>query len=254
MIAKCEWCNKEFENASRRGPKRFCSIKCRNFHNSNQKKKLPQITKFCLNCGKLFTIPLWFSQQNFCSLSCSHKGQYNGRTVWTLEQENFLTKNFSEKGPQWCSEYLPHSYSSITNKAYRLNLKMKPGLKFKMLTEKISGLQQEFYQALEQAKIPFEKEFFIKPKFIVDAAIPAANLILQIDGCYWHGHNCRFKTLTERQTAQKKRDAAQDKYLIACGWTILRFWECKFRKNPSACLTQIKMVLMDQAIPANIGN
>jgi len=81
---------------------------------------------------------------------------------------------------------------------------------------------------LEEIGIEAEYQVEIKSKFIVDFRIE--NVILQVDGEYWHGHP-RFEPLTERQLAQRKRDAAQNKYLTACGYKVVRLWESQITKE-----------------------
>jgi len=81
---------------------------------------------------------------------------------------------------------------------------------------------------LEEVGINAEYQVEIKSRFIVDFRI--GSTILQVDGEYWHGHP-RFEPLTERQTAQRKRDAAQDKYLSACGYKVIRIWEKSITKE-----------------------
>lgn len=75
---------------------------------------------------------------------------------------------------------------------------------------------------LKRIGVEFEQHALIKPNFIVDLRL--GTLIIQIDGEYWHGHP-RYTPLTDRQKAQRKRDAAQDKYLSKCGYTVVRVWE-----------------------------
>jgi DNA mismatch endonuclease (patch repair protein) len=106
-----------------------------------------------------------------------------------------------------------------------------------------TNVQKRLWRAIETAGLTFEKEHIVKPKFIVDAAFPEQSLIVELDGCYWHGHECRFNELTERQEKQQKRDRARDKYLKTCGWTVLRFWECDFNKDPGACIERVLSVL-----------
>lgn len=81
---------------------------------------------------------------------------------------------------------------------------------------------------LEEIGINAEYQVEIKSKFIVDFRI--GNIILQVDGEYWHGHQ-RFEPLTERQSKQRARDTAQDKYLTACGYKIIRIWESQITKE-----------------------
>lgn len=81
---------------------------------------------------------------------------------------------------------------------------------------------------LEEIGIEAEYQVEIKSRFIVDFRI--GNIILQVDGEYWHGHP-RFEPLTDRQITQRKKDAAQDKYLTACGYRIVRVWENDITKE-----------------------
>jgi len=109
----------------------------------------------------------------------------------------------------------------------------------KLRKTSVTKPQRKLYQAMQEAGIDFEPEYLIKPKFVVDAAIPKYMIILQVDGCYWHGHSCRFTNLTDRQKRQQARDRAQDKYLRTCGWTILRFWGCEINESINDCLLKI---------------
>jgi DNA mismatch endonuclease (patch repair protein) len=55
-----------------------------------------------------------------------------------------------------------------------------------------------------------------------------------VDGCFWHGHNCRNtkpKDNKDYWTAKIKRNKKRDKevsnYLINRGWKVIRLWECE---------------------------
>jgi G:T-mismatch repair DNA endonuclease (very short patch repair protein) len=89
---------------------------------------------------------------------------------------------------------------------------------------KPSNLEHRLRGYLDDLGISYEPAAMIKPGFIVDIRI--GRLILQADGDYWHGH-LRFEPLTERQQKQRSRDKAQDAYLRACGYAVVRIWECE---------------------------
>jgi G:T-mismatch repair DNA endonuclease (very short patch repair protein)/endogenous inhibitor of DNA gyrase (YacG/DUF329 family) len=88
--------------------------------------------------------------------------------------------------------------------------------------KKTSKLEIRCAEYLTTMGLDYEHQAIIKDKFVVDFRI--GNTILQCDGDYWHGHKS-FEPLTERQLKQQKRDAAQDKYLQACGYSVIRVWE-----------------------------
>ena len=55
----------------------------------------------------------------------------------------------------------------------------------------------------------------------VDFYVPSKNLVIQCDGCFWHGcpiHNPNW-------TKSQERDANQDKVLQENGLIVVRFWE-----------------------------
>lgn len=73
-----------------------------------------------------------------------------------------------------------------------------------------------------------------KPDFV----FPKLRLALFIDGCFWHGHNCRNlipSTNTEywqnKILKNKNRDAEVTKILIKKHWKVIRIWECQIKKD-----------------------
>ena len=59
-----------------------------------------------------------------------------------------------------------------------------------------------------------------------------------VDGCLWHGHDCRNtrpKQNEEFWKAKRQRNIARDKAVtkdfMGRGWTVLRIWECELKKK-----------------------
>lgn len=59
-----------------------------------------------------------------------------------------------------------------------------------------------------------------------------------VDGCFWHGHDCRNTRPADNATYwQKKREhnMLHDKEITALfqsrGWTVIRIWECELQKK-----------------------
>ena len=59
-----------------------------------------------------------------------------------------------------------------------------------------------------------------------------------VDGCFWHGHDCRnTKPDNNKEYWQKKREAnmKHDKEITALfelrGWTVVRIWECELKQG-----------------------
>ncbi|MEK6922236.1 MAG: DUF559 domain-containing protein [Nanoarchaeota archaeon] len=65
-----------------------------------------------------------------------------------------------------------------------------------------------------------------------DIFIPSMNLIIEVDGDYWHGNtdNPRYKILNGSQIKQREEDNLRTKELIEKGFKVLRLWESDIRK------------------------
>jgi DNA mismatch endonuclease (patch repair protein) len=83
---------------------------------------------------------------------------------------------------------------------------------------------------------------------VVDVAIPEVRVVIQADGDYWHGLSAARSGRTPSALVLRniQRDRAQDKYLSAAGWTILRLWESELLRDPEGCLRRIHKILNAQ--------
>lgn len=66
-----------------------------------------------------------------------------------------------------------------------------------------------------------------------------------VDGCFWHGHDCRNtypKENAEYWNAKRQRNQQHDLDVTARfesrGWTVLRIWECELKKSNRKILEQ----------------
>ena len=70
-----------------------------------------------------------------------------------------------------------------------------------------------------------------------DMVFPSLRAAVFVNGCFWHGHDCRFfklpQTRPEFWGAKIERNRARDKVvqeqLVAAGWRQLTVWECAVR-------------------------
>lgn len=66
-----------------------------------------------------------------------------------------------------------------------------------------------------------------------------------VDGCFWHGHDCRNTRPANNQEYwqnKRERNMKHDRAVTAMlgnrGWTVLRIWECELKKKNEADLMQ----------------
>jgi len=72
-----------------------------------------------------------------------------------------------------------------------------------------------------------------------------------VDGCFWHGHDCRNtrpKENAEYWEKKRKRNIQQDKEITYTfevrGWTVMRIWECELKKkNLNETMVRLQKVL-----------
>jgi DNA mismatch endonuclease (patch repair protein) len=73
-----------------------------------------------------------------------------------------------------------------------------------------------------------------KPDFV----FPAQRIVLFVDGCFWHGHDCRNTKPSDNAAywsakieKNRKRDAFVTETLTQKNWTVIRIWECEIKKT-----------------------
>lgn len=77
-------------------------------------------------------------------------------------------------------------------------------------------------------------KLFGRPDFV----FPKNKTAVFVDGCFWHGHNCRnLKPQQNKEywvkkiTRNSERDSVVNITLTSKGWNVIRIWECDFRKK-----------------------
>lgn len=73
-----------------------------------------------------------------------------------------------------------------------------------------------------------------------------------VDGCFWHGHNCRNTKPVENAEywrRKQERNILHDQVItnlfIDRGWTVIRIWECELTKKNRSILDQ-KLLILNQ--------
>ena len=86
-----------------------------------------------------------------------------------------------------------------------------------------------------------------KPDFV----FPKKRIVIFVDGCFWHGHDCRNVTPSDnaefweaKRLYNKKHDEEVIQTLVQKNWTVIRIWECELKKkNREVLLEKISLLL-----------
>ncbi len=71
-----------------------------------------------------------------------------------------------------------------------------------------------------------------------DFIFPRKKIAIFVDGCFWHGHDCRNTRPSDNSEywqKKRKRNIRHDKEVTALfesrGWTVIRIWECELKRK-----------------------
>jgi DNA mismatch endonuclease (patch repair protein) len=71
-----------------------------------------------------------------------------------------------------------------------------------------------------------------------DFVFPKQKIAVFVDGCFWHGHDCRNTrpaNHAEYWARKRERNIQHDKDITTLfetrGWTVIRIWECELKKK-----------------------
>lgn len=80
-----------------------------------------------------------------------------------------------------------------------------------------------------------------------------------VDGCFWHGHDCRNtcpssnqEYWTKKRNKNMERDKQMTKRFEDRGWIVIRIWECELKKkNRGALIKKLEPITRNSATIEN---
>lgn len=128
------------------------------------------------------------------------------------------------------------------NKARNTYYKKNPHQKYGT-----SKLEEDFAREfLDKLCVEYVYQFEAKDigRFF-DFYLPNSNLIIEIDGDYWHGNPEMYNEdeLRPHQKRAQRIDEYKTKWALTHSIPILRIWEHDIRKNPIKVMNMLKEIL-----------
>jgi very-short-patch-repair endonuclease len=91
------------------------------------------------------------------------------------------------------------------------------------------------YGELERRNVPFVRQQVVDVRYLVDALIMGAKIVIECEGDYWHS-----------LPGRPEQDAKRQKYLQSRGYIVLRFSEAAIRADARACGEIVVEALLDR--------
>lgn len=110
-----------------------------------------------------------------------------------------------------------------------------------------SNLEKEFSKILDSLSIEYIDQFYAREiKALYDFKIKGKNILIEVDGDYWHCNPNieKFKTPTHQWHHDNLlRDALKNKWAEENGYELLRFWETDIRENRFECIKRLMEIV-----------
>ena len=177
-------------------------------HDGQFKKGVPSVRKGAKN-----------SEEHRAKLSSALKGKKQTKEAIEKRRQAILASYRNGRvHPRLGVKESPETIEKKRRAALKSrDLLRKAGIKGYMAqdrTKKPTSIERIVYQKLLDLGIVFEKQYVVGNKFIVDVYIPDYNLIIEVDGSYWHSLDRIIK-----------KDKAENAYLKKCGYRLVRIPE-----------------------------
>ena len=114
---------------------------------------------------------------------------------------------------------------------------------------KKTDIEKIFEKILEELEIPYQCKFRIYDKEKVnfwyreyDFLIMDTNILVEVDGDYWHGNENIFEEITEQQKIVQNQDIVKENFAKSNGYDIIRFWGTDIKRNSHEVKNKIKNI------------
>lgn len=131
----------------------------------------------------------------------------DGKSIGQRMKENGWSYNFGQRMKE----------SGWASKAGKLQGKknVESGLIFRIMKTDTKP-ELKVKAILDATGIDYEHPWTLNGKFRVDFYVPGQKMIIEVDGCYWHGcETCGYEGVSAGHTR------ARDAYIKACGYNLI---------------------------------
>lgn len=236
----CEICNKNIVYKYK-----TCSKECHSVLKTNILKGIPKPKGFMSKEHKeklsKAMIGKEVSQEIREKISKNSKGKSRNKG-----KQPMLGKKQSNHQKQKVKETLQNFYKNGGEPWTKNNPHTQETIKKIFSKKPMNKLEKFVASILEENNIPYHFQFFLKNKDGIcksyDFKIKNKNILIEIDGDYWHGGpgiNKHFFKLEET----KQNDLFKDQLAKDNGFSLIRIWESNIYNEPNIIINKIKELI-----------
>jgi len=112
----------------------------------------------------------------------------------------------------------------------------------KKMSENKTWPEREFEKMMNELEIPFECQKIVGGK-IFDYYVPHKNMLIEVDGCYFHFNPDKFDTPNKMQKRNMKNDKFKNVLASGMGYELERVWESDLKEKYSEVKKRFKKLL-----------
>jgi very-short-patch-repair endonuclease len=221
----CIQCNDEFV-AWKNSNKKHCSDKCarKTVKEKNKRFKTGVCTQ-CIICQSEIYIAKWEMTKKYCSNACKTRGLLARRLE--IKCSNEFCSNIVLKTENEIAQYVKRNAQIFcTVKCNNINRSQKAS---KCLKHSGTRPELKFEEMLKASNIEYIFQYSMQWKRgwkkWYDFYIPEKNMLIEIDGDYWHGKGLSDAQLNDTQLQSRLNDIQKSKLAQSQGYNLLRIWE-----------------------------
>lgn len=105
-----------------------------------------------------------------------------------------------------------------------------------------SKLEDRFAEEfLDKLGVKYERQFEAKDigRFY-DFFLPDENLLIEVDGSYFHSEGLTVEEMNPMQKKNKRVDLIKDQWALLHGIPLLRIWESEINKDPDSVMKKLQ--------------
>lgn len=100
----------------------------------------------------------------------------------------------------------------------------------------------EFEKLMNELEIPFQPQKIVGQK-IFDYYIPSKNMLVEVDGCYYHGNPEKFPVLNKMQKRNQRNDKFKNVLALGNGYSLERIWESDLKNKYDEVKLRFQLIL-----------